>query len=163
MESNKVLIPDNEGNHLVVVLSFYDDKDKVSTFQIPPEFDNLDIVDISIEKLDLDARLGVGALFRMCQWLLEEFMQSPNVVFSFICSTDPLTTNHKEIAPELYRWNLFEKLYQRNEVKLRALGIESKDVIVGAEGYQSYAKVFYRSAHAPIIHIVIAHLSGKYG
>lgn len=31
MESIETLIPDNEGNHLVVVLSFYDDGEKSGT------------------------------------------------------------------------------------------------------------------------------------
>ena len=37
MESVETLIPDNEGNHLVVVLNFYEDSQKADTFQIPPE------------------------------------------------------------------------------------------------------------------------------
>ena len=50
MESIETIIPDNEGNHLVIVLSFYDDNDKTGTFQIPQEFVELDIADISIDK-----------------------------------------------------------------------------------------------------------------
>ncbi len=52
MDSTEILIPDNEGNHLVVVLYFYDDNDKADTFQIPQEFAELDIADININKLD---------------------------------------------------------------------------------------------------------------
>ncbi len=37
METIETLIPDNEDNHLVVVLYFYDDNDKTGTFQIPQE------------------------------------------------------------------------------------------------------------------------------
>ena len=48
MESIEAIIPDNEDNHLVVVLSFYDNNDKVGTFQIPEEFEDLDIADIAI-------------------------------------------------------------------------------------------------------------------
>lgn len=48
MESVETLIPDNEGNHLVVVLNFYEDSQKNGTFQIPLEFTGLDIADISI-------------------------------------------------------------------------------------------------------------------
>ena len=62
MESVDTLIPDNEGNHLVVVLTFYDEYQKANTFQIPPEFTKLEIADIAIEKLNLEQPLGQGAL-----------------------------------------------------------------------------------------------------
>lgn len=162
MESVETLIPDNEGNHLVVVLNFYDDSQKTATFRIPSEFTELEIADIAIEKLYLDQPLGLRAFNGMCQWLVEQFVQFPNAVFSFICSTDYLETNHRFIAPEQYRWNLFEYFYLHNLDKLKKLGIESKDIIVGPDGYQSFARVFYRTSHAPIIHLVIAHLENKY-
>lgn len=162
MESVETLIPDNEGNHLVVVLNFYADSQKTDTFQIPSEFTELEIADIAIEKLYLDRALGLRAFYKMCQWLIEQFVQFPNAVFSFICSTDPLETNHRSIAPELYRWNLFEYFYQHNIDRLNKLGIESKDIIVGPEGYQSFSRVLYRTSHAPVIHLVTAHLENKY-
>lgn len=162
MEIVETLIPDNEGNHLVVVLYFYDDSDKTATFQIPYEFTTLDIADININKLDLNKALNVRAFFDMCNWLLEQLLLYPNAVFSFICSTDSLDTRHTNIPPEQYRWNLFEKLYQRNHNKLLDLGIQSKNIIVGPDGYQTYARVFYRDKHAPIIHLVTAHLNNKY-
>lgn len=162
MESVETLIPDNEGIHLVVVLNFYADSQKTDTFQIPSEFTELEIADIAIEKLYLDRALGLRAFYKMCQWLIEQFVQFPNAVFSFICSTDPLETNHRSIAPELYRWNLFEYFYQHNIDRLNKLGIESKDIIVGPEGYQSFSRVFYRTSHAPVIHLVTAHLENKY-
>ncbi len=162
METAETLIPDNEGNHLVVVLNFYEDSQKIDTFRIPPEFTELEIADISIEKLYLDQPLGLRAFYGMCQWLVEQFLQFPKAVFSFICSTDPLETNHSSIAPEQYRWNLFEYFYQYNIDRLKEIGIESKDIIVGPDGYQSFARVFYRVSHAPIIHLVIAHLENKY-
>lgn len=150
------------GNHLVVVLYFYDNEDKLSTFQIPSEFLELDIADINIRKLALNNPLNIGAFFKMSNWLLEQFLLFPNAVFSFICSTEDLMTNHLEISPERYRWNLFECLYKRNKYKLHNLGINSKEIIVGPEGYQTFARVFYRDRHAPIIHIVEAHLQTKY-
>lgn len=162
METVETLIPDNEGNHLVVVLNFYEDSQKIDTFRIPPEFTELEIADISIEKLYLDQPLGLRAFYGMCQWLVEQFLQFPKAVFSFICSTDPLETNHSSISPEQYRWNLFEYFYQHNIDRLKEIGIESKDIIVGPDGYQSFARVFYRVSHAPIIHLVIAHLENKY-
>lgn len=161
MESVETLIPDNEGNHLVVVLNFYDNNQKTDTFQIPSEFTGLEIADIAIEKLYLDRPLGLRAFYKMCQWLTEQLLQFPNAMFSFICSTDPLETNH-QIAAEQYRWNLFEFFYQRNKAKLNEHGIESKDIIVGPDGCQTFARVFYRTSHASIIHIVIAHLTDKY-
>ncbi len=66
------------------------------------------------------------------------------------------------MASEQYRWNLFENLYQRNIPKLTEMGIESKDIIVGTDGYQTFARVFYRIKHAPVIHLVIQHLTNKY-
>ena len=63
MESIETIIPDNEGNHLVIVLSFYDDNDKTGTFQIPQEFVELDIADISIDKLHIDLPLNLSAFF----------------------------------------------------------------------------------------------------
>ncbi|MBD5179858.1 MAG: hypothetical protein HDT01_01005 [Bacteroidales bacterium] len=162
METVETLIPDNKGNHLVVVLSFYEDNQKTDTFQIPIEYSSLEIADISIEKLDMDFPLGLRAFHQMCRWLIEQFVQFPNAVFSFICSTDPLATNHTMIAPEQYRWNLFESFYKRNISRLSELGIESKDIVVGPDGYQTFARVFYRMSHAPVIHLVIAHLNNKY-
>lgn len=162
MESVETLIPDNEGNHLVVVLNFYEDSQKADTFQLPREFIELEVADIAIEKLYLGRPLGVRAFYRMCQWLIEQFVQFPNAVFSFICSTEPLETNHRNMAPEQYRWNLFEYFYQHNSDRLKKFGIESKDIIVGPDGYQSFARVFYRTSHAPIIHLVVAHLENKY-
>lgn len=85
MESIETLIPDNEGNHLVVVLTFYDNSQKTDTFQIPSEFADIEIADISIEKLELSQPLGIRALFKMCQWLIMQFSQYSNTVFSFIC------------------------------------------------------------------------------
>lgn len=162
MKSVEILIPDNEGNHLVVVLNFYEDNQKTDTFRIPPEFTELEIADIAIEKLYLDQPLGLRAFHRMCQWLIEQFLQFSNAVFSFICSTEPLETNHRSIAPEKYRWDLFEYFYRHNLDRLKKLGIESKDIIVGPDGYQSFARVLYRTSHAPIIHLVVAHLENKY-
>ena len=162
MEPKEILIPDNEGNHLVVVLSFYEEDQKSLTFNIPTEFTNLEIADISIQKLDLNKPLGVGALFKLCDWLLEKFFQFPNTVFSFICSTDPLLNNHNTIPPSLYRWKLFESLYNRQIIKLDNLEIQSKNIVVGQDEYQTYAKVFFRTTHAPIIHLVIDHLNSKY-
>lgn len=71
MESVETLIPDNEGNHLVVVLYFYDDRDKNLTFQIPQEFIDLDIIDINIKKLDMLRNVANHAFYKLCDWLLE--------------------------------------------------------------------------------------------
>ena len=162
MESIETLIPDKEGNHLVVALNFYDDVMKTGTFKIPEEFKGLDIADISINKIDIDEPLNIRAFFAMCDWLIEQFLIFKNAVFSFICSTDPLDTNHPDISPVVYRWRLFELFYHRNILRLHDMGIESKDIVVGPDGYQTFARVFYRIGHAPIIHLVINHLESKY-
>lgn len=163
MDTIETLIPDNMGNHLVVVLYFYDDGDKLNSFKIPEDFAaQIDIADININKLDLDEPLGIASFHIMCEWLMEQFLMFPNAIFSFICATDPIVMRHCGLRPEEYRWRLFEYLYQRNKCKLDTLGIHSQDVIIGPEGYQTYAKVFYRDKHAPIIHIVVSHLKSKY-
>ncbi len=162
METIETLIPDNEGNHLVVVLSFYEENDKTDTFNIPTEFAGLNIADISIEKLNLCAPLHLHAFFEMCRWLWSQFLLYPNTVFSFICSTDPLDTRHAHLASERYRWNLFEYFYQRNRPKLEEACVRSKDIVVGPEGFQTFARVFYRDVHAPVINLVIEHLTHKY-
>ena len=60
----------------------------------------------------------------------------------------------------------FENLYQRNIPKLTEMGIESGDRVKGYNcrnrGYQTFARVFYRIKHAPVIHLVIQHLTNKY-
>ncbi len=162
MESIETLIPDNEGNHLVVVLYFYDDTDKTGIFNLPDEFADLDIADININKLSIQKPLRLSAFFEMCRWLKQQFLLYPNAVFSFICSTDPLTTRHTDISPERYRWNLFENLYRRNLQSLSAHGINSIEITVGPDEFRTYARVFYRDKHSPIIHLVVAHLNSKY-
>ena len=162
MVTIETLIPDNKGNHLVVVLYFYDDTNKINAFQIPPEFHDIEIADINIKKLDLDKPLGLVALNKMCDWLMEQFMLFPNSVFSFICSLEPLENYNHQLSPEKYRWSLFDILFQRNLSKLEKLGIHSKNIIVGKDNYQTDARVFYRDQHAPIIYIVESHIKEKY-
>ena len=101
MDCIETLIPDNEGNHLVVVLTFYGDNEKVYTFQMPTEFIDLEIADISINKLILEEPLRLRAFFKMCDWLIEQFMTFPNAVFTFICSIDSLATHHPTFRPHL--------------------------------------------------------------
>lgn len=162
METIESLIPDTKGNHLVVVLYFYEDRDKEASFSIPQEFSRLDIADINIRKLDEKKPLAPVAFFRMSKWLLEQFLQYPNSVFSFICSTDELDVRHATLKPERYRWELFECLFRRIAAALEMHGIRSKDIVVGPDGCQTYAKVFFRDRHSPVVHIVAAHLADKY-
>lgn len=117
METIETLIPDNEGNHLVVVLYFYENIDKANTFLIPQEFINLDIADININKLDQNKPLKVRAFFKMCHWLSQK--------------------------SGTFRYQI-------------------KNIIVGPAGYQTYARVFFRDKHAPIIHFVTDHICSKF-
>lgn len=162
MESVETLIPDNKGNHLVVALHFYDETIKLDSFEIPLEFSDLDIADISINKLDPDRPLGLSAFNGLCSWLIGQFLIFPNSVFSFICSTNPLDTNHEDLSSEEYRWALFESLLKRNKRKLDDLEIISRDIIVEVGEFRTYARVFYRGEHAPIIHLVTDHLTQKF-
>ena len=163
MDTIETLIPDNKGNHLVVVLYFYDNANKLNTFQIPPEFHDIEIADININKLDIHHPLSLSAFNRMCDWLIEQFLLYPHSIFSFICSLEPLTTHHNQLSSEQYRWSLFEILFKRNISRLEKLGIHSKKIIVGKDDYQTDARVFYRDKHAPIVHIVESHIKEKYG
>lgn len=91
----------------------------------------------------------------------EQFCLYQNAVFSFICSLDDLDTNHKNMAPELYRWNLFDALYHRFIQYNQYVDIQVQDIIFGPEDFLSYTRIFYRSKHKPIIHIVGSYLKGK--
>lgn len=161
MESIESLIPDGRGNHLVVVLYFYDDLEKRNSFMIPSEFNDIEIADINIHKVNLDAPLAPRAFFSLCRWLMEQFQMYPNVVFSFICSTDDLETRH-DIEPELYRWKLFDVLHQRSVPMISQLSVNFRDIIVGPIGYKTHARVYYRDRHASIINLVTSHLADKY-
>lgn len=162
MDTIETLIPDNKGNHLVVVLYFYDNSSKINAFQIPPEFHDIEIADININKLDIDKPLGLVAFNKMCDWLIEQFMLYPNSVFSFICSLEPVGNYNHLLSPEKYIWNLFDLLFRRNIPKLERLGIHSKNIIVGNGNYQTDARIFYRDKHAPIVYIVESHIIEKY-
>ena len=142
----------------MVALDFYDNSYKQDTLQIPEEYSYIDIVDINIGKVYLDKPINPAAFFRMSAWLLQLFKTYDNVVFTYICSIDDVISNHNNIAPQLYRWTLFDRLFQR--IKPIA-NIEVQDVIVGPEGYTTYGRAFYRNSHAPIIYIVSAHLQEK--
>lgn len=152
------IFSDNEGNHLMVALDFYEESYKQEVLQIPAGYSNIEIVDISIEKTDLDRPIHPSVFFRMSSWILEQFSNYPNAIFCFICSTDELDNNHQDMQPQMYRWNLFDKLCQRIYGKAN---FNIQDVIVGPEGYQSFGRAFYRNQHAPIIHLVTSHLQEK--
>lgn len=162
MESVETLIPDNKGNHLVVALNFCDDNIQDALTQVPQEFCNFVTADISIRKLFEDKPLNPSALYKMCDWIIEQSCTYTNAIFWFICSTKELKTNHSQITPAEYRWNLFEYFYQKNLLKLKALGIESQGLTVGSGAKTSFIRIFYRMQHAPIIHIVIANINAKH-
>lgn len=159
MESLEIVIPDNEGNHLVVALDFYDERYEISTLHIPAEYSDIEIADISISKLDLDTPISIRAFDELSRWLIRQFDLHDNAVFTFICSIDPLETNHS-ILPEEYRWRLFDKLYRRACVNY-GLRVNVQDVVIGPDGFRSGARAFYRDRQSPIIHLVVDHLKEK--
>lgn len=142
----------------MVTLYFYDDYDKRTTFCIPEEFAAIDIIDINIAKVFLDKPIGPSAFFRMSSWLLQQFDKHEDAVFTFICSTEELDTNHPDKLPQDYRWELFNRLYARIA---ESVNINVQDVVVGPDGFQSFGRAFYRDKHAPIIHFVASYLKGK--
>lgn len=158
MTSIEQIFSDKKGNHLLVALYLCDNDYKLKALNIPEEYTDIEIVDINIGKASIEKPIHPVALFKMTSWLLEQFKAHPNTIFTFICSTDGLSTNHPDDLPQTYRWNLFDKLHQRI-AKTTHLNVQ--DVKVGPEGYQSYGRAFYRDEHAPIIHIISSHLKEK--
>lgn len=141
----------------MVALDFCDNQYKHDSLLIQEEFFDIDIIDINIEKVYLDKPINPAAFFKMCKWLLEQFDIFENAVFTYVCSIDDIDCNHKDIEPQLYRWQLFDCLFQR----ISKPHINIQDVIVGPIGFQTFGRAFYRDKHAPIIHIVSAHLQDK--
>lgn len=158
MESIERTFSDNEGNHLLVALCFCDDDYKRDTLHVPEEFLDIEIVDIETTKAYVDKPIHYGVFFKMSSWLIEQFDVHRDAIFTFICSIDELETNHPGDLPQTYRWNLFDRLYQRYSEKA---GVNVQDVVIGPEGFRSFGRAFYRDCHAPIIHIVTAYLQEK--
>lgn len=161
MRNIERLIPDNEGNHLVVALDFYDEEYKIKTLCLPEEFSDIEIADISIGKLNLEMPLGMHAFSEMVEWLIFQFDNHQNAIFTFIWSIDPMENNHKGLPPEEYRWRLFDLLYRRAIYVRNGFEIEIQDVIIGPDDFKSGARAFYRSKHAPMIHLIAAQLRDK--
>ena len=162
MGNTENIFSDNRGNQLMVALYFYDKYEKINTLKIPEEYADIEIADISIEKIELDKPLHYGAFAAMNRWLFEQFELHPNAIFSFICSLDALDTNHQNMPPEQYRWRLFDALYNRFIKYNQYANIHTQDVIFGPDDYLAYTRTFYRSQHAPIIYIVGSYLKDKY-
>lgn len=158
METIEQAFSDSEGNHLLVALYFCDNDYKQNALQIPEQYADVEIVDINIEKALLDKPIHPSAFFKMSSWLLKLFEEHEDTIFTFICSIDDIDSNHPDDSPQVYRWNLFNRLYQRMAGKVK---INIQDVIVGPEGFQSFGRAFYHDKHAAIIHIVAAHLQEK--
>lgn len=157
MNSIECTFSDTKGNHLLVALDFYDSRYKKDSLQIQEEFFDIDIIDINIGKVYLDKPISPAVFFKMSNWLLDQFKLHDNAVFTYVCSIDDLDCNHKEIEPQLYRWKLFDLLFQRTS----KAHINVQDVIVGPKDFQTFGRAFYRDKHAPVIHIIAAHLQDK--
>lgn len=143
----------------MVALDFCDDDYKQNTLNIPEEFSDVDIVDINIEKVYIDKPISAAVFFRMSAWLLLQYNIHDNAIFSFICSTDELpNVNPGALSPQIWRWTLFDRLFHR--VKDKG-DINLQDIMVGPDDYITYGRAFFRAKHAPIIHIVCAHLQEK--
>lgn len=98
----------------------------------------------------------------MCGWLATRFANHRNVIITFICSIDELVTNHTTVSPQKYRWDLFDLLYKRTVSQKIITNVNIQDVIIGPKGFQTYGRAFYRDIHAPIVHLIVAHLTSKY-
>ena len=158
METINNIFSDKEGNHLLVALCFCDEGYKRDTLHIPDEYSDIKVIDISITKAYVEKPIHFSVFFRMSSWLLQEFEKHDDTVYTFICSTEELDTNHPFFLPQEFRWELFDKLYRRQSGTAQ---INIQDVVVGPEGYQSLARAFYRDKHAPIINLIAAYLQEK--
>lgn len=159
METIENIFSDHKGNHLLVALDFYDFNYKRDILSIPEEFCDIDIVDINIGKAFVDKPIHYSVFITMSTWLMNEFEKNPNAIFSYICSTDELPTNHSDLKPYIYRWTLFNQLFKRIKNKI---DVNILDVIVGEDEYQSFARAFYRDRQAPILHLISSHLQNKH-
>lgn len=158
MDSIEKTFSDKGGNHLLVALYFYDLDYKQNILNIPAEYADINIIDIDITKAFVDLPINSIVFFRMSDWLLHKFEEMEDTVFTFICSTAELDTHHPHILPQQYRWNLFDKLYQRKKMNNK---IKIQDAIIGPEGYQSYGRAFYHEKQSPIIHLISSYLKDK--
>lgn len=158
MESIEKIFSDKGGNHLLVALYFYDADYKQNVLNIPEEYSNIRIIDIDITKVHVDSPINPTVFFKMSDWLLKLFEEMEDTVFSFICSTEDLATNHDILQPQTYRWNLFDRLYQR---KKSNKDIKIQDIIIGPEEYRTYGRAFYHENQSPIIHLITSYLEEK--
>ncbi len=158
MKSIEQTFSDKKGNHLLVALCFCDDNYKRDSLHIPEEYLDVNVVDISITKAFIDTPIHFSVFFRMSSWLLEEFNNQENAIFTFICSTDELDNNHPDFLPQEFRWSLFDKLYIRQPDKTQ---VNIQDVIIGPEGYRSFGRAFYRNRHIPTINLIVAYIQDK--
>lgn len=160
MESIEHIFSDGEGNHLLVALCFCDDDYKRHSLHIPEEYLDTRIIDIDITKAYVDRPINPVVFFKMSAWLFSQFEELNDSLFTYICSFDDLTTRHDCISPQEYRWNLFNKLYERQLGTIDST-VHIQDVIVGPDGFQSFARAFYRDCHAPVIHLIASYLREK--
>ena len=141
----------------MVALDFCDDQYKLLALNIPEEFANVEICEISIEKYYLDKGIHFSAFFKMGTWLLEQFNLHPNAIFTYVCALGDLQTNHSAYRPQFYRWKLFNTIQNR----LKFDGVLVQDVVIGEGDNCIYAKAFYRDCHRPIIHLITTYLTDK--
>lgn len=128
MESIEQRFSDKEGNHLLVALYFCDDDYKRNSLHIPEEYADIKVIDISITKVYVERPIHFSVFFKMSSWLLQEFERHEDAVYTFICSTEELDTNHPNFLPQEFRWKLFDRLYIR---QANTSHINVQDVIVG--------------------------------
>lgn len=158
MKSIEHEFSDKEGNHLLVALCFCDEDYKRNSLHIPEEYADIEVIDISIAKVYVEKPIHFSVFFKMSSWLLQEFEKHEDIIYTFICSTEELDTNHPTFLPQEFRWELFDKLYRRQSDNSY---INVQDVIVGPDGYQSLGRAFYRDKHSPIINIIVDYLQEK--
>lgn len=70
----------------MVALDFCDDQYKLLALNIPEDFVDIEIYEISIEKYYLDRGIHFSVFFKMGAWLEEQFNLHPNAIFTYVCA-----------------------------------------------------------------------------
>lgn len=139
-----------------MALNFYDSDYKTNILGIPPEFANIEIVDIALEKVYIDNPIHFSVFFKMSSWIFSTFNQN-DAIFSYICSIDSIE-NNRQLVPQLYRKTLFDLLLKRIP---DCNNILNMDFEIGDGEYKTYGRIFYKQRHIPIIYAVLDNLKDK--
>jgi hypothetical protein len=157
-------IPDKKGNQLLVALLAYDNQEKINELQIPEEFADVDIIEVSITKEYVDQPIEPVVFLRLTTLLLREFNKRHNAVFFYQVSFEEnLQQHHSNLRDVDYRASLFDLLQQRVQNSVEAADILVCDSEVGVEEYSNPIRIYFRERHRSIVQCVAENVARKYG